>query len=119
MNVLWVEPRANHPVNDPMEAAVPIRTVPISRRSRKVTPELLDVAMMLATAGELIPTALKALREGRRVVCAGIHMSGVPGFRYELLWDERELLSGADLTRQDAMTRLTSMRLATSVSSRW
>ena len=66
-------------------------------------PALLDVAIIFATAGELIPAALKAIKKGGRVVCAGIHMSDIPGFPYELLWEERELLSVANLTRQDGL----------------
>jgi propanol-preferring alcohol dehydrogenase len=71
--------------------------------SDEPAPELLDVAIIFATAGDLIPTALKAVRKGGRVVCAGIHMSDIPGFPYELLWEERELLSVANLTRQDGV----------------
>ncbi len=71
--------------------------------SDEPSPEPLDVAIIFATAGELIPTALKAVRKGARVVCAGIHMSDIPGFPYELLWEERELLSVANLTRQDGV----------------
>jgi propanol-preferring alcohol dehydrogenase len=71
--------------------------------SNELSPELLDVAIIFATAGELIPMALKAVRKGGRVVCAGIHMSDIPSFPYELLWEERELLSVANLTRQDGV----------------
>ena len=66
-------------------------------------PELLDVAIIFATAGDLIPRALKAVRKGGRVVCAGIHMSDIPSFRYSLLWEERQLVSVANLTRQDGI----------------
>jgi propanol-preferring alcohol dehydrogenase len=66
-------------------------------------PELLDAAIIFATAGDLVPVALKAVRKGGRVVCAGIHMSDIPGFPYGLLWEERQLLSVANLTRQDGM----------------
>jgi propanol-preferring alcohol dehydrogenase len=81
--------------------------------SDEPSPEPLDVAIIFATAGELIPTALKAVRKGGRVVCAGIHMSDIPSFRYELLWEERELLSVANLTRQDGIDFL---RLAPEIS---
>jgi propanol-preferring alcohol dehydrogenase len=66
-------------------------------------PEKLDAAIIFAAAGELIPLALRAVRKGGRVVCAGIHMSDIPSFRYSLLWEERELLSVANLTRQDGI----------------
>jgi propanol-preferring alcohol dehydrogenase len=66
-------------------------------------PEPLDVAIIFATDGNLIPAALKAVRKGGRVVCAGIHMSDIPSFRYEILWQERQLLSVANLTRQDGI----------------
>ncbi len=71
--------------------------------SDEPTPELLDVAIIFATDGDLVPTALKAVRKGGRVVCAGIHMSDIPSFAYDLLWEERELLSVANLTRQDGI----------------
>ena len=66
-------------------------------------PEPLDAAIIFATAGDLVPLALKAVRKGGRVVCAGIHMSDIPGFPYELLWEERQLVSVANLTRQDGI----------------
>ena len=66
-------------------------------------PEPLDAAIIYATVGALVPTALKAVRKGGRVVCAGIHMSDIPSFPYALLWEERELLSVANLTRQDGL----------------
>jgi len=53
--------------------------------------------------GDLVPLALKAVRKGGRVVCAGIHMSDIPSFPYELLWEERQLVSVANLTRQDGI----------------
>jgi alcohol dehydrogenase, propanol-preferring len=64
-------------------------------------PELLDAAILFAPLGELIPVALGAVRPGGRVVCAGIHMSDVPGFPYRLLWGERSVSSVANLTRRD------------------
>jgi alcohol dehydrogenase, propanol-preferring len=64
-------------------------------------PEQLDGALIFASAGELVPAALKALAPGGTVVCAGIHMSDIPSFPYEDLWHERTIRSVANLTRQD------------------
>ena len=64
-------------------------------------PEELDAAIIFAPAGELVPAALRALARGGVVVCAGIHMSDVPSFPYELLWEERVVRSVANLTRRD------------------
>ncbi|HEX8066753.1 MAG TPA: zinc-dependent alcohol dehydrogenase family protein [Thermoleophilaceae bacterium] len=64
-------------------------------------PEELDAALIFAPAGELVPAALRAVARGGTVVCAGIHMSDVPSFPYELLWGERTLRSVANLTRRD------------------
>jgi propanol-preferring alcohol dehydrogenase len=64
-------------------------------------PEPLDCAIIFAPVGALVPAALKAVRKGGRVVCAGIHMSDVPSFPYRLLWEERQVVSVANLTRQD------------------
>ncbi|TBW58592.1 zinc-binding alcohol dehydrogenase family protein [Marinobacter halodurans] len=64
-------------------------------------PNLLDGAIIFASAGELVPAALHTVRKGGRVVCAGIHMSDIPSFPYDLLWGERELCSIANLTRRD------------------
>ncbi len=66
-------------------------------------PEPLDAAIIFASAGELAPLALKAVRKGGTVVCAGIHMSDIPGFPYSLLWEERRLVSVANLTRKDGL----------------
>ena len=71
--------------------------------SDETPPEQLDAAIIFATVGELVPRALKAVRKGGRVVCAGIHMSDIPSFPYALLWEERQLLSVANLTRQDGV----------------
>ena len=71
--------------------------------SNEMPPERLDAAIIFATAGGLVPLALQAVRKGGRVVCAGIHMSDIPGFPYALLWEERQLLSVANLTRQDGL----------------
>lgn len=66
-------------------------------------PDTLDAAIIYAPAGELVPLALRAVRKGGRVVCAGIHMSDIPAFPYSLLWEERTLVSVANLTRQDGI----------------
>ena len=71
--------------------------------SDQMPPKPLDVAIIFATVGGLVPLALKAVRKGGRVVCAGIHMSDIPSFPYELLWEERQLVSVANLTRQDGL----------------
>ena len=62
----------------------------------------LDAAILFAPVGDLVPLALRAVRKGGRVVCGGIHMSDIPAFPYRLLWEERELVSVANLTRADA-----------------
>jgi propanol-preferring alcohol dehydrogenase len=64
-------------------------------------PEELDCAIIYAPVGPLVPAALRAVRKGGRVVCAGIHMSDIPSFPYSILWEERELKSVANLTRKD------------------
>jgi propanol-preferring alcohol dehydrogenase len=66
-------------------------------------PHPLDAAIIFATVGDLVPLALKAVHKGGRVVCAGIHMSDIPSFPYRLLWEERQLVSVANLTRQDGI----------------
>jgi propanol-preferring alcohol dehydrogenase len=71
--------------------------------SDEMPPESLDAAIIFAAVGDLIPLALKAIRKGGRLVCAGIHMSDVPSFPYRLLWEERQLVSVANLTRQDGI----------------
>ena len=69
--------------------------------SSQVPPEELDAAIIFAPVGALVPLALRAVRKAGVVVCAGIHMSGIPSFPYELLWGERVLRSVANLTRRD------------------
>jgi propanol-preferring alcohol dehydrogenase len=64
-------------------------------------PEPLDAAIVFAPVGALVPQALRAVERGGRVVCAGIHMSDIPSFPYELLWGERSVSSVANLTRRD------------------
>lgn len=66
-------------------------------------PEPLDAAIIFAPTGSLVPAALKVLRKGGKVVCAGIHMSEIPAFSYDTLWEEREIVSVANLTRQDGL----------------
>ena len=65
-------------------------------------PEPLDAAIIFAPVGALVPAALEAVKKGGRVVCGGIHMSDIPSFPYRLLWEERQLVSVANLTRADA-----------------
>lgn len=65
-------------------------------------PEPLDAAILFAPVGALVPAALRAVRKGGRVVCAGIHMSDIPSFPYSILWEERSIVSVANLTRRDA-----------------
>lgn len=67
--------------------------------STEAPPEPLDAAIIFAPVGPLVPAALGAVRKGGRVVCAGIHMSDIPAFPYRLLWEERQLVSVANLTR--------------------
>ena len=69
--------------------------------SSEAPPEELDAAIIFAPVGALVPTALRHVRKGGRVVCAGIHMSDIPAFPYETLWGERSILSVANLTRTD------------------
>jgi len=71
--------------------------------SNEAPPTMLDCAIIYAPVGALVPTALRAVRKGGRVVCAGIHMSDIPSFPYNILWEERQLLSVANLTRSDGM----------------
>jgi propanol-preferring alcohol dehydrogenase len=69
--------------------------------SEMAPPEKLDAAIIFAPAGQLVPAALKAVDKGGTVVCGGIHMSDIPSFPYELLWQERSVCSVANLTRRD------------------
>jgi propanol-preferring alcohol dehydrogenase len=70
--------------------------------SLTMPPEQLDAAIVFASAGELVPQALRVMAKGGTVVCAGIHMSDIPSFPYEILWGERAVRSVANLTRRDA-----------------
>lgn len=65
-------------------------------------PEPLDAAIIFAPVGALVPAALRAVKKGGRVVCGGIHMSDIPSFPYSILWEERQVVSVANLTRADA-----------------
>ena len=69
--------------------------------STENAPEALDAAILFAPVGALVPAALRAVRKGGIVVCAGIHMSDIPAFPYEILWGERRVVSVANLTRHD------------------
>lgn len=69
--------------------------------SDKAVPKLLDAAIIFAPVGTLVPTALKSVRKGGKVICAGIHMSDIPSFPYRDLWGERSIVSVANLTRAD------------------
>jgi len=69
--------------------------------SEDTPPDELDAAIIFAPVGALVPTALRALAKGGVVVCAGIHMSDIPSFPYDLLWGERSVRSVANLTRLD------------------
>ena len=69
--------------------------------SDEAPPEELDAALLFAPVGALVPAALRAIAPGGTVVCAGIHMSDIPAFPYELLWQERSIVSVANLTRRD------------------
>ena len=71
--------------------------------SEESPPEELDAAIIFAPVGALVPVALKAVARGGTVVCAGIHMSDIPSFPYDILWGERTLRSVANLTRQDGL----------------
>ena len=70
--------------------------------SDEMPPEPLDAAIIFAPVGALVPAALKAVKKGGCVVCGGIHMSDIPSFPYALLWEERQVRSVANLTRDDA-----------------
>ncbi|OCC05560.1 alcohol dehydrogenase [Labrys sp. WJW] len=74
--------------------------------SNELPPQPLDAAIIFAPVGELVPQALRAVRKGGKVVCGGIHMSDIPQFPYRILWEERQLVSVANLTRADAETFL-------------
>ena len=86
--------------------------------SEEMPPEPLDAAILFAPVGALVPLALKAVRPGGSVVCAGIHMSDIPSFPYRLLWQERVLRSVANLTRRDGAEFLAlaaTLKIATQI----
>ncbi len=74
--------------------------------SDKSPPEELDAAIIFAPVGSLVPTALRAVRKGGTVVCGGIHMSDIPSFAYSILWEERSVVSVANLERRDGVELL-------------
>jgi propanol-preferring alcohol dehydrogenase len=71
--------------------------------SDETPPAELDAAIIFAPVGNLVPTALRAVRKGGTVVLGGIHMSDIPAFPYEIIWGERVVRSVANLTRNDAL----------------
>lgn len=71
--------------------------------SEDIPPTELDAAIIYAPVGALVPLALRAVRKGGRVVCAGIHMTDIPTFPYHILWGERQIVSVANLTRKDGI----------------
>ncbi|WP_215750736.1 MULTISPECIES: zinc-dependent alcohol dehydrogenase family protein [unclassified Gluconobacter] len=71
--------------------------------SDELPPEPLDAVILFAPVGALVPAGLKAVRKGGKVVCGGIHMSPIPSFSYDTLWEEREIVSVANLTRKDGL----------------
>ena len=87
---------------DDDEAQSFARSLGVEWAGAGVPPEELDAAIIFAPAGELVPEALRALGKGGTLVCAGIHMSDIPAFPYEILWGERTVRSVANLTRADA-----------------
>ena len=78
--------------------------------SDELPPTALDAALIFAPVGSLVPAALRAVRKGGVVVCAGIHMSDLPSFPYALLWGERVVRSVANLTRQDGLAFFEALR---------
>jgi propanol-preferring alcohol dehydrogenase len=70
--------------------------------SEEAPPEPLDAAIIFAPVGALVPAALRVVKKGGRVFCGGIHMSDIPAFPYRILWEERQIVSVANLTREDA-----------------
>jgi alcohol dehydrogenase, propanol-preferring len=80
--------------------------------SEDLPPEPLDAAIIFAPVGALVPAALRAVKKGGRVVCGGIYMSDIPSFPYRILWEERQLVSVANLTRADAREFLAIAPLA-------
>jgi alcohol dehydrogenase, propanol-preferring len=103
---LWQGRRVHaftHPGDDKAQQFARALGCVSARNSGDAPPEPLDAAILFAPVGALVPQALKQVRKGGRVVCAGIHMSDIPGFPYADLWGERAILSVANLTRADGM----------------
>lgn len=90
------------PGDEPAQAFARQLGASFAAGSDEPPPEPLDAAILFAPVGDLVPVALKAVRKGGRVVCGGIHMSDIPRFPYRLLWEERQVVSVANLTRDDA-----------------
>jgi propanol-preferring alcohol dehydrogenase len=84
--------------------------------SEEAPPDALDAALIFAPAGALVPLALRRVRKGGTVVCAGIHMSEIPAFPYDILWGERVLRSVANLTREDG-TRFFALAATTPIAT--
>lgn len=83
-------------------------------------PQEMDAAIIFAPVGALIPLALKQIKKGGKVVCAGIHMSEIPAFPYDILWGEREICSISNLTRQDGeefFRLVTKLKISTKVTA--
>lgn len=91
-----------------MRSPVPATSTHSASRARwagdstEPAPQPLDAALIFAPVGALVPAALRSVDKGGSVVCAGIHMSAIPSFPYDLLWGERSVRSVANLTRRDA-----------------
>ena len=90
-----------HPPGDKAAQAFARELVPCGRAAASGPPEELDAAILFAPVGALVPTALRDVGKGGSVVCAGIHMSDIPQFPYDILWGERRICSVANLTRRD------------------
>ena len=91
------------PGDDKAQAFASSRGCASAQGSDRPAPEPLDAAILFAPVGALVPAALRQVRKGGRVVCAGIHMSDIPSFPYADLWGERTILSVANLTRADGL----------------
>ena len=104
----WPARKAARSTPSPGPATGKRRTSPLSLGavwaggSDAAPPQALDAAIIFAPVGALVPAALRAVRKGGVVVCGGIHMSDIPSFPYDILWEERVLRSVANLTRADA-----------------
>ncbi len=81
-----------------------------SGSSTQIAPEKLDAAIIFAPAGELVTMALRNIDKGGEIICGGIHMSDIPGFPYNLLWEERSIKSVANMTRKDGQEFFNTLR---------